>query len=82
MLLLINAEMPVSKTFQKFKAAKVVINVHVCIQQYIGYPNGNIILQHIFSNPRFIRINKEKTRAIKITQNDTLTYSSLFCVRS
>ena len=43
--------MPVNKTFQKSKAAKVVINVHVCTQQYIIYPNGNIILQYTFPTP-------------------------------
>ena len=61
MLLLINAKMPFNKTFQKSKAAQVVINVHVCTRKYIGYPNGNIILQYTFSHPQFIQINKEKT---------------------
>ena len=51
MLLLINAKMPFNKTFQKSKAAQVVINVHVFTQQYTIYPNGNIILQFIFTHP-------------------------------
>ena len=55
MLLLINSEMPVNKTFQKSKAAQVVINVHVCTRQYIGYPNGNIILQYTFPTPNLFK---------------------------
>ena len=51
MLLLINSEMPVNNTFQKSKAAQVVINVHVFTQQYTIYPNGNIILQFTFTHP-------------------------------
>ena len=51
MLLLINSEMPVNNTFQKSKAAQVVINVHVFTQQYTIYPNGNIILQCTFTHP-------------------------------
>ena len=58
MLLLINAEMPVNKTFQESKAAQVVINVHVCTRQYIGYPNGNIILNILFPPP--IYSNKQR----------------------